>query len=267
MLITIKLAVLNLLPLLITAIGASFSENVGISNLGLEGSIIVGAFSSAIFSYYFSSAWIGLGLGTLVVLILATFQSYLVINIKTEQVMAGTAYNLLMSSFSIFILKSIFKVSGNSPAAPLLPNLFSLPILSYFIFIIVFISYFLIDKIFPKLLKEKKYFLFIKHISFILSNLFAAFAGMYLSIGRIGYFNPNLSGGRGFIALAVTSLANNNPLKIFGIIILFGMIDIFQYFIEIYNLNIPPSLMFSFPYILTLLLLVLQNILKKKITK
>lgn len=264
MFITIKITILNLLPLLITSIGACFSGNVGISNLGLEGSIIIGAFSSAIFSYYFSNAWAGLSLALLIVLILAFLQAFILIKIKAETVMAGTAYNLLMSGFSIFVLKSIFKVSGNSPSAPLLPTIFKFPILSYFILILVFISYFLINKIFNRLIYKNKHLTFIKYLSFILSNVFAALAGIYLSLGRVGYFNPNLSGGRGFIALAIASLADNNTIKVLAIITLFGLIDIAQYFKDLYHLNIPTVLLSSLPYALTLALLSFKKYFKNK---
>ena len=97
------------IPLLIVAVGAMFSERSGVVNIALEGTMIIGAFTSISFINVFQSEMPGhpvLFLGMLVAIVtgivVALAHAYASINMKANQVISGTAINLFAPAFAIY---------------------------------------------------------------------------------------------------------------------------------------------------------------------
>ena len=87
-------------PMLVTALGGLFSERSGVVNIGLEGLMIVGAFTTAFFINQLirgndSTIWIGILLGGASRMCIFFIHAYASINLKADQVISGTAINLL----------------------------------------------------------------------------------------------------------------------------------------------------------------------------
>ncbi|MGL4372612.1 MAG: ABC transporter permease subunit, partial [Turicibacter sp.] len=101
-------------PMLVTALGGLFSERSGVVNIGLEGLMLVGAFTTAIFinmTYNVygteSMIWLGILLGAIVAGIFSLFHAYASINLKADQVISGTALNLLAPAITIFLARTL----------------------------------------------------------------------------------------------------------------------------------------------------------------
>src|SRR5262249_10575879 len=111
---TIRLAA----PLLLCALGGLFSERAGVINIALEGLLIAGAFTAATVTYYVHNPWLGLlaaiGAGILIVLIHAVA----CIQFEADQVVSGTAINILMLGGPTLIGGALFGTSGSAPQIP-----------------------------------------------------------------------------------------------------------------------------------------------------
>ena len=102
-------------PLLFAAMGGLLSERAGIMNIALEGFMLIGAFTAVLGTYYTGSPWIGLlcaiasgGAG-------AAIHAFWTITLKSDQIVTGTAINLLGAGIPAFLITRIFDQSGRHP--------------------------------------------------------------------------------------------------------------------------------------------------------
>ena len=105
-------------PILITAVGACFTEITGVTNLGLEGMMLCGAFAGATVSYYTGNPYMGLAAGVLAGGIISLVHAFISINLRGNQIVSGVAINLLAVALTSYLIKVLFKVAGSTPAAP-----------------------------------------------------------------------------------------------------------------------------------------------------
>src|SRR5260221_13955132 len=100
-------------PILLVALGGSFTTKAGIFNIGLEGQMLVGAFFAVIGTIFSGSPWIGLLCGVLAALVLAFVFALLVVTFKANEVVVGLALNILSSGMTLSLLKAIFGTRGS----------------------------------------------------------------------------------------------------------------------------------------------------------
>ena len=106
-------------PLILAAIGGLFSERSGVINIALEGMMLAGAFTAAAMTYATGNAWVGLvcavGAGVLIALIHAVA----CIRYAADQVVVGTAINIMMIGLPGFLSGAFFLSSGSTPQMPI----------------------------------------------------------------------------------------------------------------------------------------------------
>lgn len=101
-------------PLIFTALGGTFSENSGIVNVGLEGIMTMGAFTSIVFNLSFASTfgtatpWLGALLGGIVGIIFSLLHAVATINWRADHVISGTVLNLMAPPLAVFLVKAIY---------------------------------------------------------------------------------------------------------------------------------------------------------------
>lgn len=101
-------------PLIFTALGGTFSENSGIVNVGLEGIMTIGAFTSIVFNLSFASTfgtatpWLGALLGGIVGIIFSLLHAVATINWRADHVISGTVLNLMAPPLAVFLVKAIY---------------------------------------------------------------------------------------------------------------------------------------------------------------
>ena len=101
-------------PLIFTALGGVFSENSGIVNVGLEGIMTMGAFSSVVFNLTFASSfgrltpWLGALVGGIVGLLFSLLHAVATINFRADHVISGTVLNLMAPPLGVFLIKALY---------------------------------------------------------------------------------------------------------------------------------------------------------------
>ena len=94
----------------------------------------------------------------------------------------------------------------------------------------------------------------IKSLSWCLSALYGSLAGILLAI-RLSSFVPNISSGRGWMALAAVFLGKKKPLRIVAAVLIFCFADLLAANIQNYIPGIPSSFLISLPYLVSLILI------------
>lgn len=255
-------------PILITAIGGLFSEICGVVNIGLEGMMLIGAFSSAVVSYYTGSWFLGILAGAISGGLVAFIHALISIRYRGNQTVSGVAINIFASGFTIFMLRVLFEQAASSPAATRVPVVFDFSLLIYLIYILaVGASYFLYNTVMGLRMRavgeyplaadtvginvEK-----VRYFGVIVSGVLAGLGGTYLSIGALNQFTKEMTAGRGFIALAALVFGKWKPKGVIYASLLFGFADALQTIVQQYVKVIPPQFIQMIPYILTLFALI-----------
>src|SRR5687767_8609774 len=106
-------------PLILAAIGGLFSERSGVINIALEGMMLAGAFTAAAMTYASGSAWLGLAAAVGAGVLIALVHAVACIGFKADQVVVGTAINIMMLGLPAFLSGAFFMSSGSTPQIPI----------------------------------------------------------------------------------------------------------------------------------------------------
>ncbi|MGB7603959.1 MAG: ABC transporter permease [Lutisporaceae bacterium] len=250
-------------PLIFAALGGNFSEKSGVVNIGLEGIMTVGAFSAVYFSYLTGSPWIGLLGAILAGGLFGLLLAFLSINFKANQVVVGTAINILAASLTTFLLVAIWKRPGQTNTVNSFSNFGPFNMFTYLAFALVLVSYYVMFKTpfglrmravgeHPKAADTLGVNVYVtRYICVILSGVLAGIGGASLSIGSLSLFKEGMIAGKGFIALAALIFGKWNPIGAAGACLFFGFAVALETVSN--NLPIPREFIFAMPYILTML--------------
>lgn len=277
-------------PLLIVALGEVIVQRSGVINIGLEGLMIFSAFIGWLGSYAIQSAspelapWAGILFGGASGVLLAAFFGFFALRLKTDQIVTGTGINLLAFGLVEVLYRRIFGATGRSLKVPIfeplhIPLLSDIPflggilfqhnILVYGAFLAVPATYFYLFHTYPGLsiqaCGEHPRAADAAGVSVpglqakcvIFGGFMAGIAGGYLSLVDVPYFSPEMTAGRGFIALAIVVFGKWHPVKACGAALLFSLCNaVLNRFQAIPDLGfIPYQFFLMLPYILTLLVL------------
>ncbi len=268
------------IPLILAALGGTFSVRGGVMALGLESMMMVGAFTATLGSYLTQSAWIGILCGILGGVVLGLMHGILCIRYKVNQVISGIGLNLLATAFTTLLMQMIWGTKGNSPQVADIGGTFSevvgkipvigsflsqISILGYISVICAFAGSFLLFKTVyglrlrivgenPKVaasmgLNVRK----IKYSGVLICGALAGLGGAYLSIDHLNMYVRDMTAGRGYIAVVIAILARYSPVKVIYAALLFGFFDALQIYMQ--NSVIPPQIIQMLPYVATLLVL------------
>src|SRR6267378_8037363 len=105
-------------PLILAALGGLFSERSGVINIALEGMMLAGAFTAAAVTYAVGNPFVGLLAGMMAGMLIAAIHAVACIRYKADQVVTGTAINILMFGMPAFLSGAFFLSSGSTPQIP-----------------------------------------------------------------------------------------------------------------------------------------------------
>lgn len=251
-------------PIALTAAGAAISESAGVVNIGLEGMMLTGAFSSAVVAYYTGNPWVGLLAGIVAGAIIGCLHALLAVSLKANQIIAGIAINLFAAGFTVFMMRILFNQSGNTPATVKLPVIAGISWILPIAYVTVVMLHFMLTRtVFGLRIRAvgehplaadtcgvNVYY--IRYIAVIISGACAGMAGAYLSIGMLSQFTKGMSAGRGFMALAAMVFGRWKPAGALWASLLFGFADSVQMLVQMQYPQIPSQLVMLLPYILTI---------------
>ena len=230
-------------PLILAALGGLFSERSGVINIALEGKMLAGAFTAAAVTYAAdsklhlgaASPWIGLLAGISAGIFIAAIYAIVCIRYKADQVVSGTAINILMIGVPGFLSGAFFLSSGSTPQIPKEQLIPWAPII--IAFALVPISWYVMYRT-PFGLRLRSVgenpeaadaagvsVSRIRYFGVLIAGALAGLGGAYLSIGQSSLFTRNMTSGRGFIALAALIFGKWRPVQTLLACLLFGFTE------------------------------------------
>ena len=273
-------------PIIFPALGVAISTLSGSTNIALEGIMLISAFAGVIVSAFTQSLWLALIAGIASGVVIALILGYFSLQLKADIVLAAIALNLFASGLTVFLLFVFTGDKGMSSSLQSLlfpdiniPFLAKIPILGailnkqnilvYLAFLAVILYYIIIFHT-PLGLKIRAVgqnpeaassvginVTKIKIYALILSGVFGALGGLYLSMGYVSWFGRDMTAGRGFIAIAASSIGANMPLGTLLGSLLFGIVYALANFLA--PLNVPSEIIQVIPYLVTVLVLTIYS--------
>jgi general nucleoside transport system permease protein len=257
-------------PLILAALGGLFSERSGVINIGLEGMMLAGAFTAASVTWALGNPWLGLLAGAAAGLAIASIHAVACIRYKADQVVTGTAINILMIGIPGFLSGALFLSSGSTPQIPKDQLIPWTPIVMAFA-AVPLTWYALYRTPFGMRLRSvgenpeaadaaginvAK----VRYSGVLLSGILCGIGGAYLSIGQSSLFTRNMTSGRGFIALAALIFGKWRPTQTMLACLFFGLTEAVTIQMQgVVKLpsgeDIPVQFIQMVPYVLTIVVL------------
>jgi ABC-type uncharacterized transport system permease subunit len=257
-------------PLILAALGGMFSERSGVINIALEGMMLAGAFTAAAVTHAVGSPFVGLLAGMGAGMLIAAIHAIACIRYRADQVVTGTAINILMIGVPGFLSGAFFLSSGSTPQIPKEQLIPWTPIV--IAFALVPITWYVLYKT-PFGLRLRSVgenpeaadaagvrVARMRYAGVLLSGILAGIGGAYLSIGQSSLFTRNMTSGRGFIALAALIFGKWRPVQTMLACLLFGLTEAITIQMQgVVKLpsgeDIPVQFIHMVPYVLTIVVL------------
>ena len=273
--------------LILPALGGLITDLSGSINIALEGTMLVSAFTGVIVSGFSHNIWLGVLAGIASGILFSGLLAYFHLYLGTDIILAGTAFNILASGGTIFLLYMLTgdKGSTSTLASGMVPTI-NIPFIEDIPFLgtvlsghnifvyLAFILAFLVER----LLYHTKFGAHlravgeepvaatsvginvrrVKFMSLLISGFLASLGGLNLSMAYLSSFQRDMTAGRGFIALAAVYLGGRKPWGTVLAAIIFGVADALSN--QLGTLKIPSQLVQMIPYVITILALVLNGV-------
>jgi ABC-type uncharacterized transport system permease subunit len=271
-------------PLILAALGGLFSERGGVINIALEGIMLAGAFTAAAITALIHNPWLGLAGAAAAGLFVASIHAVASIDFKANQVVVGTAINIMFLGVPALLSGALFASTGSTPQLNReftlpdwnIPVIDRIPVLGellsghkplvYFALAMVPISYYILFKTRfglrlravgenPEAADTAGISVAgMRYAGVLISGVLAGLGGAYLSIGQNSLFTRNMTAGRGFIALAALIFGKWHPVGAFLACLLFGLADATAIRMQ-GVVRVPVEFIQIIPYVLTLVVL------------
>jgi ABC-type uncharacterized transport system permease subunit len=256
-------------PLLLASMGGLFSERSGVINIALEGLMLAGAFGAAAVAAHTGSPVEGAFAGVLAGVGLAAVFGFSVITLRSNQIVGGTAINMLAAGVTPFACKLLYDSSGSTPALPLASRFQWGPML--WAWIVVGLSAWILRQtpfgLWLRFAGEHPEALDaagvrvnrIRWTGVLISGALAGLGGATLSVFLSSSFSRNMTAGRGYMALAALIFGKWKPVPTALACLLFGFTDALQITLQGVVLwgtdPVPVQFIQILPYVATILLL------------
>lgn len=274
-------------PLILAALGELIAERAGILNLGVEGTMLMAAFAAFIGSYATGSTMAGLLLGVVAGMTMSFLMVFMAATLKVEQVVTGLALNLLAAGMSLYLYKAFVAVEGQAmptvavmPIVPIPflseipyigPILFTQKALTYVALLMVPAVWFFLYRTRygleirclgenPKAIDTKGMSVSLRQYGAVIAGgALCGLAGAFVTIGSSARFVPDITNGRGWLALVIVIAANWRPSGILIAALVFAFLDALQLQIQGIGVQMPYQIFLALPYVLAIVLMVLKS--------
>ncbi|GHV88507.1 ABC transporter permease [Spirochaetia bacterium] len=284
-------AVTIMTPLLLAATGGLFTELAGVLNIALEGLLLTGAFTAIVCANFSGSITVGVLAAIAASMTLAALVGVVTLKLKSNVFITGLAANLFAAGITVVLSARLFATRGvivfrdmEKPATVTLPGAADVPVIGslfsghtwyvYASWVLLFFCWIILYRT-PlgfrlRSCKDHSQALVSLGINpasyqfaaFLISGFACGIGGSLLTL-NLGVFVPNISAGKGWIALVVIFLGNRKPLGVFAAALIFGLADAFSNYAQ-GILNVPADFILAIPYIFTLVVLIGVSIYTKR---
>jgi ABC-type uncharacterized transport system permease subunit len=273
--------------LIYAAIGETYAERSGILNLGVEGIMLMGAVAAFATAYHSQSAWLGLLAAAAIGGLMALVHAFLSVTMRANQVVSGLSLTLFGRGLASFLGQRLGPDGGNLAglvgpkfSAIVVPRLNQLPlveavfrqdVLTYAVYPLLVLSWFYLYKTRPGLnlravgespqtadamgVNVSR----VRYTYTILGGALAGLGGAHLSLAYAPGWAENITGGRGWIAIALVIFAMWNPARTMLGALVFGGINAVQFRLQAAGTRIPSAYLGMLPYIATIVVLIVMT--------
>ena len=268
-------------PYLYASLGETLGQRSGVLNLGVEGQMLLGAFTAFYVTFETGNLWFGVLAAILVGLLMGVAMAFVTINLQAEQGISGIGFYLFGLGMSDLLFQKLLgtveTVSGFRPIY--IPWLSDIPILGeiffrqnilvYGAYVCVAIAWFVLNKttlgLKIKAVGESPQAADslwvsvsrVRYFTVSLGGAMSGLAGASLSIALLNVFQQNMTSGLGFIAVALVYFGGWRPVAVMGGALLFSMVNSLQLWVQVLNIPIPSDFAVMMPYVLTILALII----------
>jgi simple sugar transport system permease protein len=267
-------------PVSLGAFAGIMSERSGIFNIAIEGKFLIGALVASVVVSVTGIVLVGIVAAALAAAMIGLLLAWLSIRWKVDQIISGVVINIGAIGITNFLFLRVLTKhtelnTPNPTVEPIsIPILSHIPVLGPILFDGTPYLYFtlIVMVIFTYMLFRTRWGLRlrasgekpsaagtvgidvikIRYRSLFLAGILAGIAGSYLSLSTAGSFQMQMSAGKGFIALAAVIFGAWNPVYAFGAALVFGFADAIQALLSILGVDVPPQVLNSVPYIVTI---------------
>ncbi len=266
-------------PYLYASLGEMFGQRSGVLNLGVDGIMLMGAFSAFYVVFETGNLWLGVLAALIIGGLMGLLMAFVSVTMQAEQGISGIGLYLFGLGMSSLLFKmligSVESVSGFSTLyIPILSDIpvigeifFDHSILVYLAYVMVPVSWFVLNKTNfglkiravgqnPEAADSLGVSVSgVRYATVILGSAMAGVAGASLSIGLLNVFQENMTNGIGFIAVALVYFGGWRPFGILAGALLFSTVNALQLWIQVLGLPIASDIAVMLPYILTIVAL------------
>ena len=284
-------------PILLCCLGGLYSERSGVFDIGIEGKMLFAAFAAGGAAHASGSAYFGLLAGIGAGVVFSALHGFACITQRGNQIISGVAINFLAAGMTALLGKAWYQQGGKTPQlettarfqpmelpgamavkdvpvlGPVYEGLLSgHNLLVYVSFLAVPLTWWVVYRtrfgLRLRAVGENPAAVDtagisvtrLRYAGVLICGVFAGIAGSYLAIAQSANFSPNMSAGRGFIALAALIFAKWNPIGALGACLLFGFLEALAIPLQGASIpgigwKVPVQLITASPYILTVILL------------
>jgi len=267
-------------PLIFGALGGVIGERAGVVNIAIEAQLLAGAFTAAIVGSATGTPWAGLVAamvaGVLVALILAVFA----ITYYVDQVIVGVVLNVLVIGVTTFLFRqvlapnqAILNTVTPFPKLPI-PLLSEIPIIGPILFrqtIVVYLMYVVVFAVWYGMYRTRWGLRMravgehpqaadtvginvarTRYMNVLIAGAIAGMGGAFYTLVSVPRFNPEMTAGAGFIALAAVIFGKWDPIKATLAALLFGFATNLQGVLSVIGSPVPSQFMLMLPYVVTI---------------
>lgn len=273
-------------PVLFAALGELVAERAGVYNMGVEGTMLLGAFAAYLTAAASGSLWAGLAAAALAGALTSLIFAFLVITLRIEQIVTGLAINLLGSGLTVFWLRAAFANAAQTPTIPLfetlpLPVLSAIPFLGPVLFqqkALTYLALLAVPAVWVFLYRtrpgldlrccgENPKALDIKGLNVaarqygavVFGGMMAGAGGAFLTLAGSARFVPEITSGRGWLAIVIVIAGMWRPVPVLGATLAFSFLDALQLQIQGIGIRLPYQLLLAMPYVVAIVALALRR--------
>ncbi len=274
-------------PLIFAGIGEVLAERSGVLNLGIEGTMLVGAVAGFAAAVITGNPWLAAATALAAGGLMAAGHALLTVTLGAEQVTTGLALALFGTGLSAFLGKPFIGIPNPVPfRAVALPGLGDLPVLGpvffrqdalvYLSYALALIAWWWITRTRPGLhlracgeSPEAADAMGVnvtatRYGAVIAGGGLAGLAGGYLSLAYTPAWTENMTGGLGWIAIALVIFATWNPLRLLAGAYLFGAVDALGFRVQLLGVETSSILLRMLPYLFTLMVLLVITLVRRQ---
>lgn len=250
-------------PLVFCALSVIIAERSGITHIGVEGSMLIGAMVAVIATSATNSAIIGVLITLAAGFVLGVLLSIITVYLPTDQVVIGIAFNMTAVGITSYFLRMLPDLSTTTTSI-IAPWFLGLSPFTIFAVILTIATWWFLSKTGPGLklrsLGENAEaanssginVIRTRSLALIVASMLSALGGAALTIGWVRVFTENITQGRGFIALAAVYFGKWNPFLALLACVIFGAGEALAFRSQAMGSSISFYYFFMLPYLLTL---------------